>query len=100
MLAYDSKPRILDAMKIITNMWNKDRKYARSNGIQRCWRKTGIFIVSWNTDLNNDVGSESLPAWYKNMSDKDCNNICRMLMMMYVKVNESNADMNSTACEL
>ena len=34
------------------------------------------------------------------MSDKDCNNICRMLNNMCVKVNKSNADTNSTAYAL
>ena len=54
----------------------------------------------WNSDINNDVGSASLPAWYKKMSDKECKNICRILKMMCVKINKRNVDTNSTAYAL
>ena len=81
-------------MEILANIWNKDRKYARSDGINRCWRKADILPVSWNTDIKNYVRSASLPVWDNNMSNKDCNNISRMLKIMYVKVNERNVNTN------
>ena len=87
-------------MKIITNIWNKDINYARSNGIQRCWRKADILPEYWNSDINNDVGSASLPECDKKMSNKDCNNICRMINIMCVKVNDINADTNIAAYAL
>ena len=34
-LAYGGKPHILDVMEILANIWNKDRKYARSDVTQQ-----------------------------------------------------------------
>ena len=98
-LSYGVKPHILDVMEILANIWNKDINYARSDEIQRCWSKAYILPAFWNTDINNDVGSASLPEWDNNMGDKDCDNICRMLKIMCVKVNKSNSDTNIAAYE-
>ena len=61
-LAYGGKPHILDEVEILSNIWNKDGKYARSDGIQRCWSKADTLTDSWNADINNDVCSASLLA--------------------------------------
>ena len=87
-------------MEIFANIWNKDVKYSRSNGIHRCWRKADILSTSWKVDINNDDGSAYLPVGDKNMSDNDCNNSYCMLKMMCVKVHKSNWDRNSTAYAL
>ena len=99
-LAYWGKLHILDAMEITPIIWNKDRKYDRSDGIQQCWRKVDILPAYWNVDIKNDVGSASIPALDKKMSNKDCNNICHMLKMMRAKVNKRNSDTNSTVYAL
>ena len=61
-LLYGGKPHILDAMEIIDDIWAKDGKYAKEDGIQRCWRKSGILPEMWNDEINSDLGSLSKKA--------------------------------------
>ena len=93
-IAYGGKPHILDTMQILSDIWDKDEKYAGRDGIMGCWRKADILPASWNTIINNEVGSASLPARIKQLSEEDCNEFSQLFKRMYVKVQESNIDTN------
>ena len=60
-LAFGGKATILDAMQILNKIRSNDGKYASEDGIRRCWRKADILPVSWNQQINADVGSATLP---------------------------------------
>ena len=60
-LAFGGKATVLDAMEIIAELWNTDGKYAKVDSIKRCWRKAKILPGAWEQDINNAVGSASLP---------------------------------------
>ena len=96
-IAYGVKAYILDAMEILAGIWNKDRKYVNTDGIKRYWRKANILPADWTTNINNKVGSASLPAKDKQVSQEYCNNICSMLKTMCLKMNKSNDDTNTNA---
>ena len=55
-LNYDGEAHLLDAMQILLVIWKGDNKYARDGSIVRCSRRADILSVSWNADINNDVG--------------------------------------------
>jgi hypothetical protein len=44
---YDGKPCLLDTMKIHDSIWSKNNRYAREDGIQRCWRKAETILEGW-----------------------------------------------------
>jgi hypothetical protein len=56
-LAYGGKATVLDAMEILNKIWDNDGKYATTDGIMRCWRIADILPISWEADINNQVGS-------------------------------------------
>jgi hypothetical protein len=41
-LDYGGKATILDAMNILDSIWKVDGRYAKEDGIRRCWRKAAI----------------------------------------------------------
>lgn len=71
-LAFGGKAHLLDCMEILTGLWNKDQKYAFNSAVMRCWRKTNILPISWDNDINNTVGSRSVPQKDKITSKQDC----------------------------
>ena len=99
-IAYGGKTHILNAMEILATIWNKDGKYAKIDVIKRCWRKAYILPASWNTDINNEVGSAYLPAHKKHLSNEDCDNICHILKNIWLKASARKTDTNNTAYEL
>ena len=62
---YGGKIHMLDTMQIIHDLWIRDRKYAREDGIERCRRKANILLDSWNVDIETNTGSDSVPACKK-----------------------------------
>ncbi|MGH7954790.1 MAG: hypothetical protein ACREOZ_02395 [Gloeomargaritales cyanobacterium] len=78
-LASADKAHLLDAMEILGDIWNKDGKYAKRESIQRCWRRTGILPERMNVDINNEVGSASLPEKNKQISKEACDELCHLL---------------------
>lgn len=94
-LAYGGKATVLDAMKIIHSMWDVDGKYARVDGIKRCWRKADILPASWNADLNNEVGSLSMRESDKKISDEECKTLCNLMKQIQIKAQNTYLDTSS-----
>ena len=85
------KAHILDAMKILVEVWSRDDKYATPEGIMRCWRKTNILPARWNADFNNDVGSKSRPVDEQRINPALHDELCALMGDLSVKVKESGA---------
>ena len=60
-LAFGRKPTTLDIMKILHGIYKNDRKYAKLDGVKRCWRKANILPPSCNDNINNYICSTSVP---------------------------------------
>jgi hypothetical protein len=69
-LAYGGKATVLDAVEILNEIWNNDGKYATTDGIMCCWRKADILPISWEANINNEVGSHSLANRDKTISNE------------------------------
>ena len=66
-------------MMLLLQVWGDDTKYASPEAIKRCWRKADILPATWNADINNDVGSNSMPDKLKTVSKEECAEICSIL---------------------
>ena len=53
---------MLDAMWILKEMWDIYGKYAREDGILRCWRKIDILLLVWQADIEKFLCSESVSS--------------------------------------
>ena len=91
-LAFGGKATVLDAIKILDSIWRKDSTYAKKDGIRRCWRKADILPSSWNADINNDVGSASLPECDKKLSEEDCSVLCNLMKSIQLKAKVEKLD--------
>lgn len=78
------KATILDAMMLLLQVWTDESKYATQESIRRCWRKADILPISWNTDIDRDVGSKSSPAKVRCISKEACMEICGLLTKLQV----------------
>ena len=72
-------------MNIIRDLWSKDEKYAKEDGIRRCWRKAGILPIAMETEINKDLGSASVPMGIKTMNADDCNELYSLMGQLNVK---------------
>ena len=55
---------------IIQQVWNgDDDKYVSYESSCSCWRKSDILPVTWNAEINNNVGSATLAHSKKVISD-------------------------------
>jgi hypothetical protein len=54
------KATVLDAIQIMDSIWSSDSKNAQEDGIQQCWRSSGILPVLWESDINNSIGHNAL----------------------------------------
>jgi hypothetical protein len=86
------KPHLLDAMLILFNLWEGDGKHATISGAKRCWRKSETLPVSWDNDINNDVGSESVSIRDKTLSIDDSQALCALMGSLQVKAHASGID--------
>ena len=91
------KAHVLDAMQILHGIWSEDGKYATNDSIQRCWRKAAILPVSWDIEINQDVGSVSMTAKDKMISKADCDYLCALMGKLSTNVRESNIDTGTLA---
>ena len=75
-------------MKILNGIWSVDAKYAKNDSICRCWRKAGILPLSWDCEINNDVGQlpRSMPAKDKQISSDECKQLCDLFEQIEVRV--------------
>ena len=92
-LIYGGKATVLDAMIVLNALWSADKKYAKENGILRFWHKSGILPASWNTDINNAVGSASHASKDKTDSTEDCDLVCSL--MTALKTKAATVDVNT-----
>jgi hypothetical protein len=84
-LMYGGKATVMDAMQILHGIWSCDDNYAKVDGIKRCWRKADILPISWNQQINNEIGSDSLSDRDKKISDEDCNALCDLMKAIQFK---------------
>jgi hypothetical protein len=84
-LAYCSKAHLLDAMELMLPIWNSDSKYAKTESIQRCWRKAGLLTATEEADLENDIGRSTVPAKAKRISDVDSDELCALFSALQTK---------------
>ena len=92
-IQYGGKPHILDCMTMIKQVWDGgDGRYISSESIRRCWRKADILPISWNMDINNEVGHASRPEWKKVVSKETCNELCNLMNSIKLRANESSID--------
>ncbi|KAI2498429.1 DNA binding protein [Fragilaria crotonensis] len=79
------KATILDAMHILDSIWSNDSTYAREDGIQRCWRKSAILPLSWESDIHNKVGRASLTKGETQVPSELCSELCELMGAMVLK---------------
>jgi hypothetical protein len=84
-LAYCGKARLLDAVQMLNQIWLIDGKYASNDSIKRCWRRSGLLPVSLIADMNNEIGSASVPEKMKKISDESCSELCILLNALTTK---------------
>jgi hypothetical protein len=84
-LRFGGKATVMDAIQLLHGIWSRNDKYAKVDGIKRCWRKADILPPSWNQQINNEVGSASLSDRDKKISDEDCNVLCNLMKEIQLK---------------
>jgi DDE superfamily endonuclease/Tc5 transposase DNA-binding domain len=99
-IEYGGKATVLDAMKILNDIWKKNGRYATEDGIRRCWRKSSILPLSMNTDIDAELGSNSMSLSSKTLCKEDTDHLCSLMMSLKVKANSASIDCNSTAIAL
>lgn len=99
-LAYGGRPHILDAMGILDMVWSRDGKYAKKKSILRCWRKAGILPISWECNINNDVGSGTMAERNKKISKEQSDELCSLLKKLQFKCKEEKLDTSKEAIVL
>ena len=62
-LDYGGKAHLLDASTILFELWSKDGKYAKEDGIKRCWSRAGIYQHQGNA--TSTTMSRGLPYQQK-----------------------------------
>ena len=93
-VSYGGKPHLLDCMEMLKRVWDGD-KYVSNESISRCWRKADIFPLTWNADINNDVGSgASMSVTDKTMDDTLLSNMCDLMAQVSVKAAEVGINAN------
>lgn len=96
---YGGKPHILDCMEMLKTVWDGE-KYVSTESISRCWRKADILPVTWNADINNEVGSASMPERDKVVSDEILNEMCNLMTSVQLKAEDSAVDTETVASVL
>ena len=92
---------MLDAIIIIKPIWEDDEgKYTIVDGIKCCWIKANILPVSWECDINNDLGRSYVPISVNNLNKYDYENICNLLETLSVKSKELGVNVSQEALSL
>jgi hypothetical protein len=63
----------------------------------REWRKAETLPTSWDNDINNDVGSESVSIRDKTLSAEDCQALCGLMRSLQMKADESGVNTGTEA---
>jgi len=90
-LDFGGKATLLDAMKILDTIWSADAKYAKTDSILRCWRKAAILPLTWDCDINNDVGQASIATKATKISKEECNELCGLFQEIELRVGNDNS---------
>ena len=96
-LAFGGKATVLDTITILNDIWSVDGRYAREDGISRCWRKAKILPGGMRAEIEMEHGSNSVPAKEKKLTEEDCHQLCSLMRTLQVKVSASSLDCNNTA---
>jgi hypothetical protein len=64
---------------------DSDSKYAKTESIQRCWRKAGLLTASEEADLENDIGQSTVLAKAKMILDADSDELCALFSALQTK---------------
>jgi hypothetical protein len=99
-LTVGGKAHILDAMIIFNDIWKQDGKYARVEGIRRCWRKADILPLEMNTEINMDLGTLSIAHSKKTMRQAEEEELCTLMSKIQVKARETNVNCSTDAIAL
>ena len=71
---------MLDATIILKAIWEYyEGKYVKVDGINRWCKKANILPVSWEYDINNDIGRSRVPTSMKTLNKDYCDIICNLL---------------------
>ena len=80
-------------MEMLAKIWEaKDGKYVSDESICRCWRKADILPVTWNADINNEVGSATIAMRDKTLSENDTDELCALLADVKLKAETNSID--------
>jgi DDE superfamily endonuclease len=99
-LSVGGKAHIVDVMMILHNIWSKDAKYARVDGIVRCWRKASILPLEMENGINQSFGSLTIPMSKKLMSAQEQSQLCEMMAKIQLNVRQTAVNCNTTAVAL
>eukprot|EP00957_Ditylum_brightwellii_P019005 1430537-Ditylum_brightwellii.AAC.1 len=95
---FGGKPHVLDCMEMLKKVWEgKDGKYVSDESVSRCWRKADMLPPTWNADINNNVGSASLPGKVKTLDKEDTFDLCQLMADVKLKANGVLLDTNHDA---
>ena len=99
---YGGNPTVLDCMIMLKEIWDGDTgKYISSDGIMRCWRKADILPITWNADINNEVGSGSLHGEkFKLVSKEASDELCFLMSNIQLQVSTGNFNSAPKAIEV
>ena len=97
-MACGGKPYILDCMYLLKAVWKGecDGKYVSEEGIKRCWKKASILPISWEANINADVG-RNIAKYKKTVSNELCLEIYDLMSKMKVKATEVCLDTNDAS---
>jgi DDE superfamily endonuclease/Tc5 transposase DNA-binding domain len=99
-LDYGGKATILDAMLILNSIWNIDGRYAKEEGLRRCWRKANILPLDMNTTIDAELGRSHTSIAEKTLKKEDCDQLCQLMSALKVKVTDASLDCEHTAYAL
>ena len=67
-------------MEILKKVWeNEILNFVSNVAIQRCWRKADVLPITWNQDINNEVGSRSMSEKEKTVDRQACLELCNLM---------------------
>jgi DDE superfamily endonuclease/Tc5 transposase DNA-binding domain len=87
-LAYGMKPHVLDCMVLLKEVWDSD-KYASTESLLRCWRKSNCLPLMEQTALNEEIGrSDRLTQQFYALRKEEIDDLCSTFQSLQMKVKE------------
>ena len=82
-------------MEILKKVWeNEILNFVSNVAIQRCWRKADVLPITWNQDINNEVGSRSMSEKEKTIDRQACLELCNLMNEIVLKCNSEENDLS------